>query len=118
VIFGARDDNGRTEYAAAQDQQLIAYARERITPSGTRAFNAMATCRNDSLEEDLAHVLRGLADAGIEQVVALDLSKREFGLPVIRVVVPGLEPYHLVKDLVPGPRARRAAMATSLTSDQ
>ena len=108
-----RDDNGRTEYDAAQDQQLIDYARERLVPPGTRPFDAVATRCNDSLEEDLAYLLQGLSSAGIEQVVALDLSEREFGLPVIRVVVPGLEPYHLVKDFILGPRAARASMGAS-----
>ena len=113
VIFGSRDDNGRTEYDAAQEQQLIDRARQRLAAPGTRPFDAVATRCNDSLEEDLAYLLQGLSGAGIEQVVALDLSKREFGLPVMRVVVPGLEPYHLVKDFILGSRARRASLGAS-----
>jgi ribosomal protein S12 methylthiotransferase accessory factor len=50
-----------------------------------------------------------LGAVGIRQVVVVDLTKPDWGLPVVRVVIPGLEgcdegePGYL-----PGPRARVA----------
>ena len=45
---------------------------------------------------------------GIDQVIAVDLGKEALGLPVVRVVVPGLEgPNDGVGGYTPGARARR-----------
>ena len=41
----------------------------------------------------------------MRQVVMVDLTKPEFGLPVVRVIVPGLEPI-LERGYVPGRRGR------------
>ena len=35
--------------------------------------------------------LAALRLAGISEVVAVDLTREEFGVPVVRVIVPGLE---------------------------
>jgi ribosomal protein S12 methylthiotransferase accessory factor len=45
---------------------------------------------------------------GICQAIAVDLTKPELGLPVTRVVIPGLEGPDKGEhgDYVPGPRAR------------
>ena len=59
-----------------------------------------------SFEADLARILEGLRSVGITEVVVVDLSKREFSIPVLRVIVPGLETYHHVQGYAPGPRAR------------
>ena len=51
--------------------------------------------------------LKCLSKAGLHRVVVIDLTKPEFGLPVTRVIVPGLEP-------IPGPGyfpGRRARLA-------
>jgi ribosomal protein S12 methylthiotransferase accessory factor len=45
----------------------------------------------------------------MRQVLVVDLTKKHLGVPVVRVVIPGLEgPFeHEQGDYVPGPRARR-----------
>ena len=57
--------------------------------------------------------LKCIRKAGGRQVVVVDLTKPKFGLPVVRVIVPGLEPM-LEPDYVPGRRAR-AAIQTSVS---
>ena len=48
-----------------------------------------------------------LSSLGLQQVIAVNLTKAEFELPVARVIVPGLEgPDEHFSDYVPGPRAR------------
>ena len=42
----------------------------------------------------------------MKQVVTVDLTKPEFELPVVRVVIPGLEGPDDDDDYVPGTRAR------------
>jgi ribosomal protein S12 methylthiotransferase accessory factor len=42
-------------------------------------------------------------------VVVVDLTRREIGIPVVRVVIPGLEPLDDVPGYTPGSRAKRRA---------
>ena len=54
-------------------------------------------------------LLRLLEDADdFEQVVVVDLSRADFNVPVVRVIIPGLEGAygHEQGDCVPGRRAR------------
>ena len=34
-------------------------------------------------------VVSALADVGAEQIVAVDLTRQEFGVPVVKMLVPG-----------------------------
>jgi YcaO-like protein with predicted kinase domain len=54
-------------------------------------FTGVPLFRGDSFDEDVAWELAALRSAGISQVIAVDLTREEFGIPVVRVVVPGLE---------------------------
>jgi ribosomal protein S12 methylthiotransferase accessory factor YcaO len=55
-------------------------------------------------------MLRALADAGMPQALAVDLSIVRYGVSVVRVVVPGLEGPDKGpgSDYVPGARANRS----------
>ena len=72
------------------------------------SFESVPTFSAPSLDGDLAWLLERLRAVGIGQVIAVDLGKAAIGLPVVRVVVPGLEgPNEVGGDYMPGPRARR-----------
>lgn len=45
---------------------------------------------------------------GLSQVVTVDLTRPELEVPVVRVVVPGLEPPYEAAGRMPGARAQRA----------
>jgi ribosomal protein S12 methylthiotransferase accessory factor YcaO len=61
---------------------------------------------SDSFDADVAWELTALRSAGISEVVAVDLTREEFGIPVVRVIVPGLEgPTTTVRSCRLGPRA-------------
>jgi ribosomal protein S12 methylthiotransferase accessory factor len=109
-IAGIRDDLSPAEYQAApadviRDALLDALARE-ITPI---PFAAAPNFLADDLTEDLHWVARRLAATGIDRVVAVDLTRPDFMVPVVRLVIPGLEwdPHH--PNYQPGPRAREVA---------
>jgi ribosomal protein S12 methylthiotransferase accessory factor len=69
------------------------------------SFRDVPTNEFDTIGEDLEHVVTRLETVGMNEIVVVDLTKQEFGIPVVRVVVPGLE--GLVEDnYVPGARAR------------
>ena len=47
-----------------------------------------------TFEDDVQTTRRLLAAAGFERVVVVDLTRPEFGIPVVMVVIPGMrEPY-------------------------
>ena len=66
-----------------------------------------------SIEADLQALLERLQRAGLRQVLGLDLSKPEIGIPVARVVVPGLEGAFPGpgSDYLPGRRAQEKGLA-------
>lgn len=107
LIAGSRDDNGRTRYGETRDQGLVQRARERLSQQAVRRFDETPTYVNDTFEEDVKLLLDRLRHVGLEQAIVVDLTKPEFGVPVVRAVVPGLETYHHVQGYVPGLRARR-----------
>lgn len=66
------------------------------------ALEAGPGFRGETIEDDLHWLLDRLAANGFDSVLAVDLSRPEFGLPVLRIVVPGLE--HPGDEAAPGPR--------------
>ena len=109
-IAGIRDDLAPEEYHAdpgdeIHDALFDALARE-ITPVPLADVPNFAA---DDLAEDLRWALGRLAANGIEQVIAVDLSRQDLLIPVVRLVIPGLEwdPHH--PNYRPGLRACAAA---------
>jgi ribosomal protein S12 methylthiotransferase accessory factor len=104
-IAGSRDDAGHARFEEAQDESLIRGAREELMRDGSRRFDQVTSSIHPTLEDDLRELLEGLSSAGLRSAVAVDLTKPELGVPVVRVVAPGLETYHHVEGYVPGRRA-------------
>ena len=53
--------------------------------------------------------LERLRAIGIERVVAVDLTRPDFGIPVVKVVIPGLEWDRNHPSYAAGPRARQVS---------
>jgi len=108
-VSGARDDLVRPRLT--EQAYLHAHARfhERRSASGARRrFSEVPTREHERFEEDLRFLLTGLRRVGCEQVVVVNLSKPELGVPVVRVVIPGLEVLDDLPGYVPGKRALTA----------
>lgn len=92
MISGSRDDMFPRDYAgfAGRDVQVELVA-EFATPAPAYPFTLPAAPPAGSFEEDLQAILDALRAVGIESVVAVDLSRPDIGVPVVKVVVPGLE---------------------------
>jgi ribosomal protein S12 methylthiotransferase accessory factor len=108
VITGARDDvrargNGPEEDLRAAQRFLKEHGDE----PGQRGFHDAPDHAGDTLDDDIAWELDRLRASGLHQVVAVDLTRSELGVPVVRVVIPGLEPLHDIPGFVPGARAQR-----------
>ncbi len=111
VIAASRDENFRTMYNAQNNTQTLTRTRKVFfSAPGTYRFGSNAGFDNDTLNEDLDELLGRLRAVGIENVVAVDLTRPDIEIPTVKVVIPGLEYYSLFIGYTPGPRAlaRRA----------
>jgi ribosomal protein S12 methylthiotransferase accessory factor len=108
LISGLRDDFRGGTYEQLLDLDLIKSKRKEVRRSvPARRFNDVPSRNEETIERDVDWELKCLRKAGIRQAVVIDLTKPEFALPVVRVVVPGLEPI-LGSGYSPGRRARLA----------
>lgn len=106
-IAGARDDLLPDEYG--QDSQQAKRDRAEwlmSLPTRTpRDLGSIASWQNGTLDADLETMLAQLSGAGLDRAACVDLSKPEFGLGVVRIVIPGLEGPDDHPDYTPGHRS-------------
>ena len=115
VIAGSRDDLVSEDYRRARAPHLLVEERDLLVGQrGARSFADVADIDNDTIDDDVDTLLARLERVGIEEVLTIELTRPEIGVPVLRVVVPGLEAASEIGGYVPGVRARtlRAAGAT------
>lgn len=112
-ISGARDDMPRSEYEHFLDPAVQARWSAQVTGvKGTRDFRAVPSVATDAIGRDIETEVARILAAGGTDVVMVDLTKPEFGVPVARVVIPGLEGMDHAGYL-PGARARYQAGAAA-----
>jgi YcaO-like protein with predicted kinase domain len=108
IISGSRDDFFRDAYKEWPDSD-----QEKTLPTNllnappTRSYMDVPNFDGETFEDDVAWELQSLGKIGLRQAIVVDLTKPVFGLPVVRVVVPGLEG-SLDPGYSPGRRARNA----------
>ncbi|MDI1430201.1 YcaO-like family protein [Polyangium sorediatum] len=108
LITGARDDVRASGHGPEDDLRAARhFLREHGEAPGRRAFREAPDHLGETFDTDVAWEIDRLRAAGLHQVVAVDLTRSEFGIPVVRVVIPGLEPPHEIPGLIPGARAQR-----------
>jgi YcaO-like protein with predicted kinase domain len=106
-IAGTRDDADREFFERARDPARIARLRAELDASDEgRSFGAVPSREAEDFEDDVRWLRERLTAAGLAQVAAVDLTQPRFGIPVVRVIVPGLESLHGIPGYVPGARAR------------
>lgn len=90
-IAGARDDFFPFDYARATDPELLADLWERMAaPCDTPAlFDDLPGRSTRSIDEDLDALLDAVTSDGSPQVIAVELTHPELGVPVVKVLVPG-----------------------------
>ena len=108
-ISGSRDDIERRDYRRPDDETPAERRkREGPAPRASRPFQVTISGETDTLNDDIQWELSQLEAAGLNQVIVVDLTMPEFNLPVVRVVIPGLEGVPDGPEYVPGARARSA----------
>jgi len=112
LIAGSRDDCPPALYRRVKDAEAIESHARALAAEGLRAFEDVANVPGETIDDDVAHELDRLRSAGIGQAILVDLTRPDVGVPVVRLVVPGLEGWtDKVAPAVPGPR-RRALRGT------
>jgi ribosomal protein S12 methylthiotransferase accessory factor len=107
MISGSRDDNTRNEYEYSRDQNTLNHFRNELkTEIKMCNFNNVTTKETETLDQDVEWELLQLRSAGIKRAIMVNLTKIEFGIPVVRMIIPGLEGVHKFPGYVPGIRAK------------
>ena len=113
-ITGSRDDLLGGEYTAEGLSERIEAFKFLIGDvNGTADFAQIESQTFDTFDEDLKWILEKLESKEINQVACIDLSRPEIEIPVVRVVIPGLEGPHDDDLYIPGPRAQKISGETS-----
>lgn len=114
VIAGAREDLEREAHRQALGYDGIkeAFAPLFDPSRKTVRFQAFPDRSSGTIRADLERVLLALDAAGLSDVLAVDLTAPETGVPVVRALVPGAENVH-TGELLAGPRLLRALRARS-----
>lgn len=105
-ISGSRDDMFHYDAHANRDD---ARAAMQLFDRPKTAFEH-ADLSADSFEEDISTVLEALARTGIDRVIVVDLTRPEIGIPVVKVIVPGLEGNPHSASYVKGARAQSVGL--------
>jgi len=91
-IHGAREDT-----TLADMRKKMGYERaKRINgywyrDNGTVDYKTITSSDTDDFAKDIENVIAALKEKGLDRVIVVDLTREEIGIPVVRVIVPGLE---------------------------
>jgi YcaO-like protein with predicted kinase domain len=90
IIAGSRDDLLRSGYSEWSNPANVQRWRAQAADSGGVSFSSVPTWETTSFEQDVRLELEAIVRAGCDRVIVLDLTRAEIGIPVARVIVPGL----------------------------
>ena len=106
IIAGSRDDNFKAQYQRQTNAHALETLRERLlNGTGVVDFSLRQSRSTDTFESDVEHLLEALRGIGIDSAIVVDLTRPDLGVPVAKVIVPGLEGYHWHETYRPGARA-------------
>jgi ribosomal protein S12 methylthiotransferase accessory factor len=98
-IHGAREDTPvallRKRMGYDRTKRMNAYW---FRNNGTVRFPDIASCDTDDFMKDIRIMIDHLKQKGLDRVIVVDLTREEIGVPVVRVIVPGLEAFAMDPD--------------------
>jgi ribosomal protein S12 methylthiotransferase accessory factor len=59
--------------------------------NGTLDYAQIPSSDTDDFLKDIQNIIAALGKKGLDRVIVVDLTREEIGIPVVRVIVPGLE---------------------------
>jgi ribosomal protein S12 methylthiotransferase accessory factor YcaO len=102
-IQGARDDLRKIPYGEnnTDDQRSWQFMKSR----DTIRFSDVKSFINEDILDDIKLILTKFDENDLNQVIVVDLTNLNVGIPVVRTIVPGLEMYKITKSVI-GRRGR------------
>jgi ribosomal protein S12 methylthiotransferase accessory factor len=101
-IHGAREDT-----VNVLNNRHLGYERMKrinkmwLAPSGSsRPLDDLPHLETDDIFDDLQIVRANINARGMSRTVVVDLTRKEIGIPVVRVIVPGMEVFAIDEDRV------------------
>jgi len=91
-IHGAREDT-----TLAELRKKMGYDRAKrinaywFRENGTEDYSSVPSSDTDDFLTDIRFMIEALNKQGLDRVIVVDLTREEIGIPVVRVIVPGLE---------------------------
>jgi len=91
-IHGAREDTTTADF-----RRQIGYERTKrlnrhwFSETDMRPFGEIESQDSEDFLDDINLMLKRLEGAGMDRAIVVDLTREEIGVPVVRVLVPGLE---------------------------
>ena len=91
-IHGAREDT-----TLAELRKKMGYDRAKrinaywFRENGTKDYSSVPSSDSDDFLTDIRFMIEALNKQGLDRVIVVDLTREEIGIPVVRVIVPGLE---------------------------
>jgi ribosomal protein S12 methylthiotransferase accessory factor len=91
-IHGAREDT-----TLADLRKRMGYDRAKrinaywFRENGEVAYPTIPSYDSDDFVKDIRFIIDALGKQGLDRVIVVDLTREEIGIPVVRVIVPGLE---------------------------
>jgi ribosomal protein S12 methylthiotransferase accessory factor len=91
-IHGAREDT-----TLAELRKRMGYDRAKrinaywFRDNGHVDYGTITSYDSDDFLTDIHFILDALSNKGLDRVIVVDLTREEIGIPVVRVIVPGLE---------------------------
>jgi YcaO-like protein with predicted kinase domain len=90
IIAGSRDDLVRSGYESWRDPINTQRWRALAAENGAASFTSVPTFDSASFDQDVELEIDAIAKVGCDRVIVVDLTRPEIGIPVVRVIVPGL----------------------------
>jgi YcaO-like protein with predicted kinase domain len=89
-IAGGRDDFFAADYERATNRELLAAMWASLPDGKPVVFDELPRHAMRSLGDELERLVELVRAAGFDQVIAVDLTHGKLGVPVVKVIVPGL----------------------------
>lgn len=119
TIQGARDDMKKIQYKENEEiykrkwefMPTSAFSGKNNNKNKTN-FRQIDTYVKKDILEDIELILNNLKQAGVKRAIVVELTNPNIGIPVVRVIVPGLETFEVAKlyvsdQLFMGSRAKK-----------
>ncbi len=109
-IHGAREDTVRGKATRQMGYERVKRLNQMWFADSQRSvpLTEYQSLDTADLFDDLQVILARLVKHGFKRVVAVDLTRKELNIPVVKMIVPGLEVFAMDEERA-GPRLRRGA---------